>query len=211
MGFRPRLVWPTARRRPAAGRPGRHGTGGLTGGRKLPRPPRFRTPRRAGGWGAALRDVRPFILLIALVTIAVVLHDAPGMRTPFSFDAERQEIAAGRWPVCGSLTRGGQCVVDGDTVRIGGTAVRLAGLDAPEINGACEAERIAARAARDRLAEWLEQGPFTVQGTRSDRYGRALRRFTRGPGVLAEDAADVLIAEGLARPYRGEAREGWCG
>ena len=41
----------------------------------------------------------------------------------------------------------------------------------------------------------------------TDRYGRRLARLT----LDGTDVADPLIAAGLARPYEGGRRDGWCG
>lgn len=97
--------------------------------------------------------------------------------------------------------------VDGDTIRCGEQRVRLLGLDAPELRGRCEAERRLAQAATERLAGLVEEG-VRLQTTGQDRFGRALA-IVRDP--RGEDVADVLIREGLARPYHGRGpREGWC-
>ena len=45
-----------------------------------------------------------------------------------------------------------------------------------------------------------------VDGRATDRYGRQLRVVTRGGRSLG----DVLVAEGLARPWEGSRRP-WCG
>lgn len=97
--------------------------------------------------------------------------------------------------------------VDGDTIRCGEQRVRLAGLDAPELRGRCEAERRLAVAATERLSGLLEEG-VRLHSSGQDRYGRRLA-VVRDP--QGEDVALVLIREGLARPYHGRGpREGWC-
>lgn len=99
--------------------------------------------------------------------------------------------------------------VDGDTIRARGQSVRVIGLDAPEIRGRCRAEKRLALRARDRMAALVRGGvTMQVRGRPVDRYGRPLRvvRDSRG-----RDVAEVMIAEGLARPYHGERRRGWCG
>lgn len=96
------------------------------------------------------------------------------------------------------------CVVDGDTFWINGEKVRIADIDAPEINGKCPYERNLALQARNRLAQLLspEMG-LHRQGT--DRYGRTLAVVTiRGRSVGAQ-----LVADGLAREWAGR-REPWC-
>ena len=106
-------------------------------------------------------------------------------------------------------------VVDGDTfnakvevwpnVQVT-TAVRLAGVDAPELKGKCAAERTAAQAARKRLAELLA-GKITLAEVKPDKYsGRVDAQVAVGGAPIA----DTLLAEGLVKPYTGGARSGWC-
>lgn len=97
--------------------------------------------------------------------------------------------------------------VDGDTLACGEDRVRIAGLDAPELRGRCEAEQRLAEAAATRL-QVLVQGGVTLRETGQDRFGRMLAVVRDREGA---DVALVLIREGLARPYDGRGRrEGWC-
>lgn len=204
------MPWPDLLRvrRPERGtgsrRTGSHGTGGLTGGRPLPRPAQF--GRRRKERGGFLRSLWLWLSAFTLIALAVLW-----LGTAFLSGGERREMPALAWRACEDAPDRTRCVVDGDTVRIAGETIRVAGLDTPELAGACEAERIAARAARDALTAWLNAGPFTIAGEARDKYGRPLRSFTRGAPGLRSDAAEALVARGVARPYGGEAREGWCG
>lgn len=103
-------------------------------------------------------------------------------------------------------------VVDGDTFRCDGAAVRIATIDAPELHSAkCDAERRLAELARDRLAAILGAGDVTVSvgdpsdGRTTDRHGRVLG-VAMADGV---DAGDVMVRERLARPWEGKRRP-WC-
>ena len=106
-------------------------------------------------------------------------------------------------------------VTDGDTFRARIpvwdnveviTAVRIRGIDTPEIKGKCPAEKAAALAAKARLTELLN-GPVQLSHVDPDKYaGRVDADVT----VNGQSVAAVLIAEGLARPYTGGARQGWC-
>ncbi|HXF89542.1 MAG TPA: thermonuclease family protein [Xanthobacteraceae bacterium] len=100
-------------------------------------------------------------------------------------------------------------VIDGDTIRYQGERWRLEGFDAPEIEHArCTQELARGIAARSRLLALARSGaPLAlVPSGRTDRYGRSLARLL----VDGEDAGEVLVREGLARPYAGGPREGWC-
>jgi endonuclease YncB( thermonuclease family) len=55
------------------------------------------------------------------------------------------------------------CVVNGDTVWIAGEKIRLADIDAPEVEGQCNAERQGAARAAERLAELLSTGPYLIE------------------------------------------------
>lgn len=98
-------------------------------------------------------------------------------------------------------------VIDGDTIRVGGRSVRIVGIDAPELRGACQREVRLARQARDRMAVLVRHG-VVLELRGSDRYRRQLAVVRDRQG---RDLARIMIAEGLARPYTGRGRrEGWC-
>lgn len=101
------------------------------------------------------------------------------------------------------------CVIDGDTLWIDGTKVRIADIDAPEINEPkCASELALGNRATERLIELVNKGPFELQawpGRDKDRYGRALRVLVRNGRSLG----DILVSEGLARTRTGR-REPWC-
>ncbi|WP_379548331.1 thermonuclease family protein [Qipengyuania sp. DSG2-2] len=111
------------------------------------------------------------------------------------------------------------CVIDGDTVSIGtpgefGKArrrIRFTGYDAPELDGACEDERTAARRARSALRDWLNAAPAQVDGGEAppfDQYGRELRAASRADGT---GLADHMIDNGLASPSGwGAVPVEWC-
>lgn len=104
---------------------------------------------------------------------------------------------------------GKNCVVDGDTIRLDGARIRIADIDTPETNPPrCAGEAERGQRATMRMLELLNQGAFAVeqQDMRSeDRYGRQLRILTRN----GESLGDILISEGLARPWEGS-RRSWC-
>ena len=100
------------------------------------------------------------------------------------------------------------CVVDGDTFWMDGEKIRIADLNAPEISSPeCASEaRLGARAT-DALIVQLNAGPFALEriDRDEDRYGRKLRRVTRG----GESVGEAMVGAGVARWY-GEGRRWWC-
>ena len=115
-----------------------------------------------------------------------------------------------RFGLCGDGTSHAACVIDGDTLAIGPRRIRLTGYDAPELDGACEAERAKAREARTALHTWLANGRFTWTGGANpprDQYGRELREARRGDEALADAMVEAGLAEG--DEWGAEARE-WC-
>lgn len=132
-------------------------------------------------------------------------------------DMAAMPVVKTRTPLAGTYAAQVLKVIDGDTVEarvhvwMGQeviTRIRLKDIDAPEIAGACGPERDKAIAARDRL-EALVTGPGVVLAEiRPDKYfGRVVARIMMADG---HDAGGVLLAEGLARPYRGGRRDSWC-
>ena len=115
-------------------------------------------------------------------------------------------------------------VIDADTITASGKTVSLLGFDPPEsgMYANCESERSLAAKAALKLRQLVAGGgldlalvqcscPAGTEGTPACNSGRAC-------GVLkaaGKDVAEVLIADGLARPYlcSGDGcprREPWC-
>ncbi len=98
------------------------------------------------------------------------------------------------------------CVIDGDTFYLAGRKVRIADIDAPETHPSrCPAEAALGSRATDRLMTLLNAGPFELQGSGQDQYGRDLRTVARDGRSLG----GILVTEGLARPWTGH-RLPWC-
>lgn len=103
-------------------------------------------------------------------------------------------------------------VIDGDSVEINGEMIRLAIIDAPEIQSAkCDAERRLGLLAKERLREILEERPIRIErgdpkdGRMTDQFGRTLAIvYVRETAV-----GQTLIDEHLARRWSGR-RESWC-
>ena len=85
-------------------------------------------------------------------------------------------------------------------------SVRIIGIDTPELRGSAECEKVLARAARDRVVEFVS-GDVKIEIKGLDKYGRALGDvFNNG-----ESLSETLIAEGHGRAYDGGTRDrNWC-
>ncbi len=112
-------------------------------------------------------------------------------------------LAPPSMPICPPGPRD-NCIVDGDTLWWQGERIRIADIDAPEMQGRCPYETQLAIRARDRLAELLGNG-FAIHRGGVDRYQRTLAVVT----VDGMSVGEVLVSEGLARPWAGR-REPWC-
>ena len=107
-------------------------------------------------------------------------------------------------------------VIDGDTFRarvdiwLGQSVtvkVRLKGVDTPEMNGKCAAEKKLARQAKDFAENWLRKNQVQLVNVHYGTYaGRVLAtaQIKNGGSLSA-----ALLAENLAKPYRGR-RAKWC-
>ena len=118
-----------------------------------------------------------------------------------------QDAEEARFAACGSAARV-TCVVDGDTFWYHGAKIRLTDINTPETSQpGCAAEAALGARATQRLIALLNEGNFSLEasGRDMDRYGRLLRRVTRGGHSLGA----ILVAEGLAEPWQGR-RSDWC-
>lgn len=86
--------------------------------------------------------------------------------------------------------------------------IRVNGVDAPEIRGKCEAEKLAAREAKQFTVAMLRGAKdIELRNIQRGKYFRLLADvYVDGRNLTA-----ALIDAGHARPYDGGAREGWCG
>ncbi|MDQ0314828.1 thermonuclease family protein [Amorphus orientalis] len=137
-----------------------------------------------------LRSFGAFVLFLA-VALPASAADGP----PPPYDGDTMYVAPGPdTPACSRLRWGKW------------EAVRILGIDTPEMDGECAAEEAQARAARLRLIELLGSGEVSLRRDGCDRYERTLARVF----VNQTDVAAALISEGLGRAYDGGRRAGWC-
>lgn len=89
-------------------------------------------------------------------------------------------------------------VIDGNTVEISGTKIRLQGIDAPETDQLCVDEKgtgwTCGLAARDELAKRFGDKPWTCQVAGHDKYGRSLGSCT----VKEESVEEWMVRSGWA-------------
>ena len=96
---------------------------------------------------------------------------------------------------------GSTLVIDGDSLEIGETSIRLFGVDAFEGRQTCRRDGVIWRcgeAAADKLAELVGKGQLVCTKKDIDTYGRTVARCTVG----STDLAAELARAGLALAYR---------
>jgi len=150
--------------------------------------------------GPPRRLARAFSALVAL--------GAAGAVALFSFAPETERAPPGpevRLPSVLSFPAALVRVVDGDTLKLGGTTVRLAGLDAPERGQMCQRSDgtrfDCGETAAQQLAALVRRRGITCDIVGRDRYGRAIG-LCHAEGL---DLAEAMVASGwaLAVPERG--------
>jgi endonuclease YncB( thermonuclease family) len=172
------------------------------------------------------------VFTAAFVTVLTVdwplVSDSDAVRGLTSFIGGRPTVIDPR-PSLPTVIRptvsgGRPAVIDGDTVRWQGRAVRLVGFDAPETGdrARCQSERARGDRATTRLRELVASGNVKLELIRCAcqprTEGTSACNFGRSCGVLTidgRDAGQILIGEGLARPYQcGQfscpPRGAWC-
>ncbi len=105
-------------------------------------------------------------------------------------------------PAVAEVLRGPATVVDGDTLRVAGQAVRIHGIDTPEHDQTClTAERVAfacGDVATRAMAQLIGGAPVVCEGRERDRYQRLVAKCY----VDGRDLGAVLVASGYAMAYQ---------
>ena len=113
-------------------------------------------------------------------------------------------VLLGRRP---EILAGHARAIDGDTLELGGTRLRLVGMDAPELDQTCDKDAGAHRcgeAAREALRGLIGRAAVECRISGRDRFGRGLAVCQ----TLGEDLGRILVARGLAVSFgRYEAEE----
>jgi endonuclease YncB( thermonuclease family) len=107
-------------------------------------------------------------------------------------------------------------VLDGDTIDTGivvgrslsSLKLRIAGIDAPEMKGKCEKERMLAREAKDFLAFTLKDQVVDINYHEWDKYGG---RVVGVPYLHDVPLNEEMLRRGYAVPYSGGKKmKDWC-
>jgi endonuclease YncB( thermonuclease family) len=162
--------------------------------------------------------VLPWIFVLCIV-LGSVLPVRRWLHWPLRSDSATQEFET-VWRQAGNLSRPHAAevirTIDGDTfearVRLPSqevtTRVRLRGIDAPELKGACPEEMRMAAAAASALRDLLRQGEVAIYNIGPDKYqGRVVADVATG---LTGNVSAALISAGHVRSYNGGHRSGWC-
>jgi endonuclease YncB( thermonuclease family) len=93
-------------------------------------------------------------------------------------------------------------VVDGDTIHIGETKIRLHGIDAPELKQTCKTKKgqtqLCGQLAKQSLEAQVRGQQVRCEGDERDRYGRLIAVCYVGPFNINER----MVADGWALAYR---------
>ncbi len=108
-------------------------------------------------------------------------------------------------------------IYDGDTLRVtiagwppvagNRIAVRVKGIDTPEMRGQCEQEKALARKAKQTTVDMIRSGrKIELRNLQRDKYFRLLADVY----VDNKSLGARLKKAGLARAYNGDTKKGWC-
>ena len=172
----------------------------------------FKARKRLRRFGLVLGALAVVVFTLAGPTIFTHITGEQWPSSPAAtvtaFSPSSPPYSSGRLSAVAQRGPGGYRVIDGDTIEAPyGVKYRLLGYDTPETYfSKCDAELELGRAATRRL-ELLASGEVRIVETgKTDKYRRALAHLY----VNGRDVGAILIGEGLARPYEGGRREGWC-
>ena len=102
--------------------------------------------------------------------------------------------------------RGANCVIDGETIRVGGDTLKIAGMRAPRIRSArCDAEEQRGVKAVEELTALLNSGKVTTGDQVREPDGQTRTEVL----VNGQDVAAAMIAASAAREA-GSIPPSWC-
>lgn len=145
-------------------------------------------------------------MVIPAIVIAAAISAATAEAATMSRATSRTAIAlaivaaAGIAKAAEPIT-GSPRIIDGDTVEIAGTKIRLQGIDTPETDQVCFTATgdhdLCGVRARDALAARYGDKPWTCTVAGTDKYHRSLGSCTAG----GEDVQGWLVRQGLALSF----------
>lgn len=111
-------------------------------------------------------------------------------------------------PICGSGPNE-NCVVDGEIFWLNGEQIRIANIDAPQLDGRCLSETARAREARATLQQLLDNQPIELHGKGRDPFGRVLAEVH----AAGRDVGRNMVRFNVAATWKGreEPVSTWCG
>ena len=109
-------------------------------------------------------------------------------------------------------------IIDGDTLSIDGTRIRIVEIDTPETyRSRCENELVLGLKAKERLRQLVDSGPVHYEPTGIDRFGRTLARVYVDLDDGPLNVGEQLMREQFALPYKPGGADKlrrlqvWCG
>lgn len=126
-------------------------------------------------------------------------------------------LVAARLGGAGTVTlMGYPAIVDGDTLKIAGTRIRLEGVDAPELGQKCGLNGVVyacGQRAREALGRLADGGPVTCHGRQRDKYGRLLAVCSVPGGQINARLVELgwAVAYGGYEMEEGRARRAKAG
>ena len=130
------------------------------------------------------------LALVGVLLPVLALADVPGPINAVVvsvYDGDTFTADASPWP--------------GITIRV---SVRVDGVDTPEIRGECQEEKDLAIRAR----EFVQATVGEAVRLTNVRHGKYAGRVVAEVWVGQQNLAELIIREGLGRPYAGGARDG---
>jgi len=165
--------------------------------------------RRPRWWLLRVAPWPAVVLLIAVAMICILGTDGPpppGINQVLrSFFFGQQPEPAANQPSNSNAIVGRASVIDGDTIDIHGTRIRLHAIDAPESRQVCFVQKKETRCgqrAAFALADKIGASPVSCEPKDQDRYGRMLAVCRLG----GEDLNAWMVAQGWALAYRRYSR-----
>lgn len=161
-----------------------------------------RTPRRRW-WGWSRFRLSKAIVFYALLVILAVGQMLHGRSYPTLVDLMQGASSSASKPLRGAgMIEGSARVIDGDTLDINGTRIRLYGIDAPERKQTCKRTDgqpwQCGAGATAKIRQLVAGGTVGCEVRDRDRYGRSVCICRVG----GADIGSEMVRAGLALAYR---------